>query len=77
LDQITTGEQNAVPGVHAAMSLNDNVLKPLENKTISAQELTDRSNSRGRVEPYEFERLLQRAMEILSIRAQSATPSKS
>jgi hypothetical protein len=59
------------------MSLNDNVMKPLENKTISAQELRDRSNSRVRVEPYEFERLLQRAMEILSLRAQSATPSRS
>jgi len=59
------------------MNLNDNVVKPLESKTISAQKLTDRSNSRGRVEPYEFERLLQRAVEILSLRAQSATPSRS
>ncbi len=59
------------------MNLNDNVVKPLESKTISAQDPFDRSNSRVRVEPFEFEELLERAMEILSIRAQSATPSKS
>jgi len=59
------------------MNLNDNVVKPLENKTISAQDPFDRSNSRVRVEPFEFEKLLERAMEILSIRAQSATPSRS
>lgn len=59
------------------MNLNDNLMKPLEDKPVSAQDRPDRSNSRGRVEPYEFERLLQRAMEILSLRAQSATPSRS
>jgi len=59
------------------MNLNDNVVKPLESKTISAQDPFDRSNSRVRVEPFEFEELLERAMEILSIRAQSATPSRS
>ncbi len=59
------------------MNLNDNTRKPVEHKTISAQELPERSNSRVRVEPCEFERLLQRAMEILSIRAQSATLSRS
>jgi len=59
------------------MNLNDNLEKPVEDKRISAQELPDRSNSRVYVEPCEFERLLQRAMEILSIRAQSATLSRS
>ncbi len=59
------------------MNLNDNLMKPLENKTISAQDPFDRSNSRVRVEPFEFEKLLERAMEILSIRAQSAIPSRS
>ncbi len=58
------------------MSLNDKLMKPLENKPASAQEPPDRSNSRVRVEPFEFESLLERAMEILSIRAQSATPSR-
>jgi hypothetical protein len=59
------------------MNLNDNLEKPVEDKRISAQELPDRSNSRVYVEPREFERLLQRAVEILSIRAQSATLSRS
>ncbi len=65
------------PEGYVAMNLNDNTRKPVEHKTISAQELSERSNSRVRVEPCEFERLLQRAMEILSIRAQSATLSRS
>ena len=59
------------------MNLNENLMKPVENKTISAQELPDRSNSRVYVEPCEFERLLQRAVEVLSTRAQSAAPSRS
>jgi len=33
------------------MNLNENLMKPVENKTISAQELPDRSNSRVYVEP--------------------------
>ncbi len=59
------------------MNVNDNTMKPVEDKRTSAQELPERSNSRARVEPCEFERLLQRAMEILSIREQSATLSRS
>ncbi len=59
------------------MNLNENLMKPVEDKTISVQEPPDRSNSRVRVEPCEFERLLQRAVEVLSIRAQSATLSRS
>ncbi len=59
------------------MNLNDNLEKPVEDKRISAQELPDRSNSRVYVEPCEFERLLQRAVEVLSIRAESATLSRS
>ncbi len=65
------------PEDHVPMNLNDNLKKPVEDKHISAQELPDRSNSLARVEPCEFERLLQRAVEILSIRAQSATLSRS
>jgi len=59
------------------MNLNDNAMKPVEGKPISAQELPGRSNSRVYVEPCEFERLLQRAVEVLSMRAQSAAPSRS
>jgi len=59
------------------MNVIDNAMKPLENKPNSAQDLPERTNSCVRVEPCEFESLLQRAMEILSIRAQSATPSRS
>ena len=59
------------------MNLNDNAMKLVEGKLVSSQELPGRSNSRVYVEPCEFERLLQRAMEVLSIRAQSATLSRS
>jgi len=59
------------------MNLNDNAMKPLKDIPVSAQEVLERANSRVRVEPPEFERLLQRAMEILSIRAQNATLSRS
>jgi hypothetical protein len=59
------------------MNLNEDLMKSVEDKRISAQELPDRSNSRVYVEPCEFERLLQRAVEVLSIRAQSATLSRS
>ena len=65
------------PEDHVPMNLNENLKKPVEDKRISAQELPDRSNSLARMEPREFERLLQRAVEILSIRAQSATLSRS
>jgi hypothetical protein len=59
------------------MYLNDNAMKPVVDKPISGLELPDGSNSHVRVEPCEFERLLQRAVEVLSIRAQSATLSRS
>jgi len=65
------------PEDHAPMNLNDNSMKLVEDKRISVQELPDRSNSRVYVEPCEFERLLQRAVEVLSMRAQSATLSRS
>jgi hypothetical protein len=58
------------------MDMNNDSMKLLENKPISAQDLRERANSRLRVEPYEFENLLRRAMEILSIRGQIATPSR-
>jgi len=59
------------------MNLNDNAMKPLKDIPVSAQELLERANSRVHVEPCEFERLLQRAVEVLSMRAQSATLSRS
>ncbi len=59
------------------MNLNDNSMKAVETKPVSAPNLPERTNARVRVEPCEFERLLQRAVEILSIRAQSATLSRS
>jgi hypothetical protein len=61
----------------APMNLNDNAKKPLESNLVSSQEHQEETPSRMRVEPCEFERLLQRAMEILSIRTQSPTISRS
>jgi hypothetical protein len=58
------------------MYLNDKSMKAVETKAVSGQELPERSNSGVRVEPFEFERLLQNAMKILIIRAQSATRSR-
>jgi hypothetical protein len=62
---------------HAPMNLNDKAIKPLESNLVSSQERPEETPSRVRVEPCEFERLLQRAMEILSIRARRATASRS
>ena len=58
------------------MNVNEKAKKPLENNLDSSQELPEET-LRVRVEPCEFESLLQRAMEILSTRAQSATVSRS
>jgi hypothetical protein len=59
------------------MNINDKVIKPLESNLVSSRELSEEAPVRVYVEPCEFESLLQRAMEILSIRAQSATASRS
>jgi hypothetical protein len=62
---------------HKPMSLNDKAMKPLENNLDSSPDLPKETPSRACVEPREFESLLQRAMEILSLRAQSPTASRS
>jgi hypothetical protein len=59
------------------MNINDKVIKPLESNLASSLEFPEEGPVRVYVEPCEFESLLQRAMEILSIRAQSATASRS
>jgi hypothetical protein len=59
------------------MNLNDNAIKPLESNPVSSPDLPEEIHSRMRVEPCEFECLLQRAMEILSARARSAAASSS
>jgi hypothetical protein len=59
------------------MSLNDNAMKPLQGNPVSSPDLTEENPSRARVEPSEFESLLQRAMEILNARARAATASSS
>jgi len=58
------------------MNLNDNAMKPLQGNSVSSRDLAEENRSRVHIEPCEFENLLQRAMEILSIRAQSATASR-
>jgi hypothetical protein len=65
------------PESHAAMNLIENAIQPLESNPVSSRELPDEFHSHVRVEPCEFERLLQRSMEILSIRAQGAAASRS
>jgi len=59
------------------MDENDNATKPLDSNPASSQDLPELADSRVRVEPCEFESLLQRAMEILSARARGATASRS
>jgi hypothetical protein len=59
------------------MNLNEKAIKPLKSNLVSPPDLPEENSSRVRVEPCEFESLLQRAMEILSLRAQSATVSRS
>ncbi|PYU40906.1 MAG: hypothetical protein DMG56_14475 [Acidobacteria bacterium] len=59
------------------MNLSDKTTKPSGNNFASQRDLPEEIDSRMRVEPCEFESLLQRAVEILSARAQSATTSSS
>jgi hypothetical protein len=61
----------------APMNLNDNAKKPLGSNLVPSLDFPEETPSRVRVEPCEFESLLQRAMEILNLRAQSATASRS
>ncbi len=63
------------PESHASMNLSDKTTKLSENNLASQRDLPEEIDSRMRVEPCEFESLLQRAVEILSARAQSATAS--
>jgi len=59
------------------MNPNDKPVKPLESSPISSHDLAEEIQSRVRVEPCEFEKLLQRAMEIVGARARGATASSS
>ena len=59
------------------MDENDNATRPLDSNPASSQDLPELGDSRVRVEACEFEKLLQRAMEILSARARSASASRS
>jgi hypothetical protein len=59
------------------MDENDNATKSQDRNPASSQDVPERADSRVRVEPCEFESLLQRAMEILSARARGATASRS
>ncbi len=59
------------------MNLNDNAAQPLDSNLVSSRDLPEETHSGLRVEPCEFESLLQRAMEILSARARGAMASSS
>ena len=62
---------------HSPMNRIHNAVKPIESNLAPSQNLSQGISSDVRVEPCEFERLLQRAMEILSTRARTATASSS
>jgi hypothetical protein len=61
---------------YTPMKLNDNAMKPLQGNSVPSRDLAEEDRSRVQIEPCEFESLLHRAMEILSIRAQTATASR-
>jgi hypothetical protein len=65
------------PESEVPINLNINAMKPLESNPVSSRSLSEEIHSPVRVESCEFERLLQRAMEILSIRARIAAASRS
>jgi hypothetical protein len=65
------------PEGYVPMNLNDNAMKTLESDLDSSRDLPDKTQSGVRVEPCEFESLLQRAMEIVSARERGATASSS
>ncbi len=44
------------------MNLNDNAAQPLDSNLVSSRDLPEETHSGLRVEPCEFENLLERAM---------------
>jgi hypothetical protein len=59
------------------MNGNENTIQPTETGLIPAVERPERNSKGIAVEPREFENLLQRAMEILTARAERVTPQRS
>jgi hypothetical protein len=58
------------------MNLYETVVKAMESSYVPSRDVPDENQTGVSVEACEFEKLLQRAAEILSIRAQSATSSR-
>jgi len=67
-------EWTAVPGEITVMTVNEVVETTMNRVNGLSLAQSDQRCDSARIEACEFERLLQRAMEILSIRAQDATP---
>jgi hypothetical protein len=59
------------------MNLSNTAVQPFGSNLVSSQNLAEETHPPARVGPCEFERLLQRAMEILNARARSAAASGS
>jgi hypothetical protein len=59
------------------MNVSENAVQAGERGVLRSNEPVLERTRGVRVEPCEFERLLQRAMEILSVRARIATPGGS
>jgi hypothetical protein len=66
----------AVPGERIAMTVNEVVETTMNRVAGLSLAPTDERRDGTRIEPWEFELLLERAMEILSARAQSAAESR-
>ncbi len=58
-------------------TVNTNATQSFESSLAPSRNLTEESDSRSQIEPCEFERLLQRAVEILSARARITEASSS
>jgi hypothetical protein len=70
-------EWTAVPGEPTVMTVNEVVEATMNRVAGIPLAQSEQKRDTRRIEACEFELLLQRAMEILSIRARNATASRS
>ena len=75
----TLSPKNNAPMNRNTNTLNADATHSFESSLVSSQSHIEieESHSRSRIEPCEFERLLQRAVEILSARARNTEASSS
>jgi hypothetical protein len=73
----TMFEWTAVPGEPTVMTVNDVVETTMNRVNGLSPAQSEQKRDGARIEAWEFELLLERAMEILSIREQKATAARS